>query len=202
MVIDQETLTHYDSRFRATLINSLAGLKQAVLIGTKSKEGNTNLTIFNSLIHIGANPALWGFICRPATVRRDTLNNILETGHYTINYIAIGDQKNAHQTSAGYAEEVSEFDTCGFTEFYHPDFDVPFTAEAPIKVAMKFEEKIDISINNTILIIGSIQHIEIDEKLIASDGFVDLSQANTLACSGLDAYFEARLIERLSYAKV
>jgi flavin reductase (DIM6/NTAB) family NADH-FMN oxidoreductase RutF len=202
MVIDQETLTHYDSRFRATLINSLAGLKQAVLIGTKSKEGAANLAIFNSLIHIGANPALWGFICRPATVRRDTLNNILETGYYTINYIAIGDQKKAHQTSASYAEEVSEFDTCEFTESYHPDFDVPFTAEAPIKVAMKFEEKIDISINNTMLIIGSIQHIEMDEKLISSDGFVDLAQANTLACSGLDAYFEARLIERLSYAKV
>jgi flavin reductase (DIM6/NTAB) family NADH-FMN oxidoreductase RutF len=202
MVIDQETLTHYDSRFRATLINSLAGLKQAVLIGTKSKDGATNLAIFNSLIHIGANPALWGFICRPATVRRDTLNNILETGYYTINYIATQDHKKAHQTSANYTEEVSEFDACGFTESYHPDFDVPFTAEAPIKVAMKFEEKIDISINNTMLIIGSIQHIEIDEKLIASDGFVDLAQANTLACSGLDAYFEARLIERLSYAKV
>jgi hypothetical protein len=66
---------------------------------------------------------------------------------------------------------------------------------------MKFEQKIDISINNTILIIGSIQHIDMDEKLISSDGFVDLAKANTLACSGLDAYFEARLIERLSYAK-
>jgi hypothetical protein len=68
MIIDKETLTQYDSRFRATFINSLAGLKQAILIGTKSKEGSTNLAIFNSLIHIGANPALWGFICRPATV--------------------------------------------------------------------------------------------------------------------------------------
>jgi flavin reductase (DIM6/NTAB) family NADH-FMN oxidoreductase RutF len=201
MIIDKETLTQYDSRFRATFINSLAGLKQAILIGTKSKEGSTNLAIFNSLIHIGANPALWGFICRPATVKRDTLSNILETNYYTINYVTIGDQKKAHQTSASYSEEVSEFDACGFTEYYHPDFEAPFTAEAPIRVAMKFEQKIDISINNTILIIGSIQHIEMDEKLISSDGFVDLAKANTLACSGLDAYFEARLIERLSYAK-
>lgn len=201
MIIDKETLTQYDSRFRATFINSLAGLKQAILIGTKSKEGSTNLAIFNSLIHIGANPALWGFICRPATVKRDTLSNILETNYYTINYVSTGDQKKAHQTSASYSEDVSEFDACGFTEYYHPDFEAPFTAEAPIRVAMKFEQKIDISINNTILIIGSIQHIEMDEKLISSDGFVDLAQANTLACSGLDAYFEARLIERLSYAK-
>jgi hypothetical protein len=35
---------------------------------------------------------------------------------------------------------------------------------------------------------------------IANDGFVDLERANTLSCSGLDAYYEARLIQRLSYA--
>lgn len=52
-----------------------------------------------------------------------------------------------------------------------------------------------------ILIIGSIQHIEIDENLISSDGFVALNKANTLACAGLDACYETRLIERLSYAK-
>ena len=35
---------------------------------------------------------------------------------------------------------------------------------------------------------------------IANDGFVDLERANTLSCSGLDAYYEARLIQRFSYA--
>ncbi len=39
---------------------------------------------------------------------------------------------------------------------------------------MKFEEKIDIIINDTILVIGSIQHIEVDEKYISPDGFAAL----------------------------
>ncbi len=201
MIIDKEALSKYESRYRATLINSLAGVKQAVLIGTKSKDGFSNLAIFSSLIHIGANPALWGFICRPDVVKRDTLSNILETNYYTINYVAVSDYKKAHQSSAKYDRSISEFEACGFTEFYHANFEAPFVAEAPVKVAMKLEQKIDISINNTILIIGSIQHIEIEESIISSDGFVALDKLNTLACAGLDAYYETRLIDRLSYAR-
>ncbi len=201
MIIDKETLSGYESRYRALLINSLAGVKQAILIGTKSKDGNSNLAIFNSLIHIGANTPLWGFISRPESVKRDTLSNILETCQYTINYVATIDFEKAHQTSAKYDSAVSEFDACGFTEIYHPNFDAPFVAEAPVKVAMKLEEKIDIAINNTILIIGSIQHIEIEERFISPDGFVSLNEAKTLACAGLDAYYKTTLIGRLNYAK-
>ncbi|WP_341904176.1 flavin reductase [Fluviicola taffensis] len=200
MIIDKQTLNHYESRYRAKLINSLAGMKQAVLVGTQSTDGQPNLTVFNSLIHIGANPPLWGIICRPDTVKRDTLDNILETGQYTLNYVQTGDFEKVHQTSAKYDQSVSEFEACGFTALYQADFHAPFVAEAPVKVAMKLEQKIDISINNTILIIGSIEQIELDESLISADGFVFLDQANLLACSGLDAYYEAHLIGRLSYA--
>ncbi len=201
MIIDKTTLNSFESRYRAILINSLAGVKQAVLIGTKSKDLHSNLAIFNSLIHIGAKPPLWGFIFRPDTVKRDTLENILETNEYTLNYVALNDFEKAHQTSAKYDTAVSEFEACGFSEMYHTDFFAPFVAEAPIKVAMNLEQKIDIHINNTILIIGSIDHIEIDENMISADGFVDLAQATTLACAGLDAYYKTTLIERLHYAR-
>ncbi len=200
MIIDKEALRTYESRYRATFINSLAGIKQAFLIGTKSKDGLSNLAIFNSLIHIGANPPLWGFICRPDVVKRDTLNNILETGYYTINYVEATDFFKAHQTSAKYSKDISEFDACGFSEVYRGIVDVPFVKEAHIKVLMKLEQKIDITINNTILIIGSIEQIEIDESIVSTDGFVALDKANTLACAGLDAYYATYLIDRLGYA--
>jgi flavin reductase (DIM6/NTAB) family NADH-FMN oxidoreductase RutF len=200
MIIDKDTLGRYESRYRARLINSLAGVRQAMLIGTRSKDGVSNLAIFNSLIHLGANPPLWGFICRPDTVQRDTLTNILETNQYTINYVVTADYEKAHQTSAKYVKGISEFDACGFTEHNHVDIDAPFVAEAPVKVAMKLEQKVDIAINNTILIIGSIQHIEMDDAMISSDGFVGLDQVDALVCAGLDAYYQTRLINRLTYA--
>ena len=68
---------------RLNIINSITGIKPGNLIGTISKEKITNLAIFSSVIHLGSNPALLGFILRPQErVRRDTYNNILENGSY------------------------------------------------------------------------------------------------------------------------
>ena len=58
---------------RLNLINSLSGVKPANLIGTKDQNGNENLAIFSSVVHLGSNPALLGFILRPqGEVRRHT----------------------------------------------------------------------------------------------------------------------------------
>lgn len=201
MIIEKQQINHWESRYRAKFLNSLAGIKQAFLIGTKSEDQKTNLALFNSLIHIGANPPLWGFICRPDVVQRDSLRNILATESYTINFVGTDYAKQAHQTSAKYPTDVSEFAACGFTEDYKERCDAPFVAEAHVKIAMKLQQKIDISINNTILIIGSIESVDINQNLIATDGFVALDKGKTLACAGLDAYYETSLIYRLSYAQ-
>ncbi|WP_020601509.1 flavin reductase family protein [Spirosoma spitsbergense] len=200
-VFTQKELNDLEQRYRVTLINSLAGFKQAVLIGTKSPEGHTNLALFNSLIHIGSNPALYGFICRPDTVQRDTLSNILATNEFTLNYIKTSDLEKAHQTSARYETGVSEFAEVGFTEQFSDASSAPFVQEAVVKIAMTFADKVPISLNGTLLIIGRIQQIDVDDSVVGDDGFVDLEQADVLACSGLDAYYSTQLLGRLTYAK-
>jgi len=77
MRIDKTEIEQLEQRYRTAFINSLAGFRQAVLIGTRSVDEKTNLAIFNSLIHLGANPALFGLMSRPDSVQRDTLQNIL-----------------------------------------------------------------------------------------------------------------------------
>ena len=84
MHLHQADIENLEKRYRTTFINSLAGFRQAVLVGTKSKSDLTNLAIFNSLIHLGANPALFGLISRPDVVQRDTYKNILDTKSYTL----------------------------------------------------------------------------------------------------------------------
>jgi flavin reductase (DIM6/NTAB) family NADH-FMN oxidoreductase RutF len=201
MIIKKEAIQNAEQRWRANLINSLAGFRQAVLIGTKSSKGITNLAIFNSLIHIGANPALYGFICRPDSVRRDTLRNITETGVYTLNYVKTTDLHKAHQTSAKYDQDISEFSETGFTEQYIEGFAAPFVREAVVKFSMQLEDIIPIKLNETLLVIGSVQSIELEEKLISPDGFVSLEKSDALLCSGLDAYYSAVFLERLPYAR-
>lgn len=201
MILHAEDIKNLEQRYRTTFINSLAGLKQVVLIGSASREGVGNLAIFNSIIHIGANPAYYGFICRPDTVKRDTLQNIMDTQWYTFNYVRGNDFVKAHQTSAKYTSAISEFDAVGFTREDKTDCIAPFVKEAVVKIALQLEDKVDIKINNTTLVIGSIKYVETDEGLVGDDGFVALDRANILACAGLDAYYTSEFLGRLTYAR-
>ena len=101
--------------YRLNLINSITGYKSANLIGTQSLNGITNLAIFSSVIHLGSNPALIGFVLRPTTVPRHTYSNLKATGNFTLNTVTKDYIKEAHQTSAKYPEEISEFDVTNFS---------------------------------------------------------------------------------------
>ena len=83
---------------RTNLINCLSGFRAANLIGTINNSGKSNLAIFNSVNHIGANPPLMGFIQRPASVERHTYENIKNTGCFTINHVNenIEEQNSEH----------------------------------------------------------------------------------------------------------
>jgi flavin reductase (DIM6/NTAB) family NADH-FMN oxidoreductase RutF len=201
MHIYKSEIDRLDKRYRTAFINSLAGFRQAVLIGTRSMDDKNNLAIFNSLIHLGAYPALFGLMSRPDSVQRDTLQNILETKEYSLNFVQASQFKKAHQTSARYDKGVSEFEEVGFTPVYHSGFRAPFVEEAVVKIAMKLEETIPVTINGTILIIGSILMVETNDGLVGDDGFVNLSASEVLISQGLDAYFTSREIGRLPYAK-
>tara|TARA_R110000868_G_scaffold258903_2_gene516567 strand:+ start:1069 stop:1371 length:303 start_codon:yes stop_codon:yes gene_type:complete len=73
---------------RIKIINSVSGIKPANLIATISNDGQPNVAIFSSVVHLGSDPALLGFILRPTgEVPRNTFENILENHSYTINHI-------------------------------------------------------------------------------------------------------------------
>lgn len=183
------------------LINSLGGFKSVGLIGTQNKKCDTNLAIFSSIFHLGASPALIALIFRPTPPLRDTFNNILETGFYTINHLNENIYKKAHQTSARYDSTISEFDITCLTAEYKNGFPAPFVQESNIQIGVQFKEKIDIAINNTTMVIGEIVQIYFPENCQSQDGFIDLEKANTVTCSGLDCYHTTVKLDRLSYAK-
>ena len=127
-------LMQMEQHERAQLINSVGGFKSVNLIGTVDEAGQTNLAIFNSIVHIGANPPLIGFIMRPDSVERHTLANILSIGYYTINHLNESIYKQAHQTSARYPKEISEFDATGLTPEFKNEFKAPYFTESRIQL--------------------------------------------------------------------
>ena len=190
-----------EQRKRAQLINSISGFRSVALIGTINTQGQTNLAIFSSIVHIGSNPPLLGFIMRPDSVERHTLSNIMETGYYTINHIHQDMYEQAHQTSARYPKSVSEFDATQLTPLFKDGFMAPFVKESHIQIGMEFKERIPISINHTSMIIGEIKWIHFPDHCLSEDGFLDIEKAGSITSTGQESYHTTQLLQRLEYAK-
>jgi len=191
----------WDRFYRANFINSLTGFKSVSLIGTINKTGHTNLGIFSSLVHIGSDPALVGYINRPIKAAPHTLENIKSTGVYTINHIHPYFLEKAHQTSAKYPDEVSEFDEVGLTPEFLDNTTAPFVKESKIKYALTLEDIIPIMLNDTFLVIGKIQQVKLEQNILLLDGFLELDKAGTVCSNGIDGYYATQLIDRFEYAK-
>ena len=200
-VITFEQIMNMEKQERVHFANSLSGFKSVGLIGTQNKAGQTNLAIVDSILHIGSNPPLFGMIFRPGVVERHTLENILETGFYTINHINETIFKQAHQTSAKYDREISEFEITNLNSEYKNNFFAPFVKESQVQLALQFKEKTIISVNNTVLVIGEVKAVYFPEDCLHKDGFLDIEKAESITCSGLDSYHKTIKIDRLSYAK-
>lgn len=191
----------WDRFYRANFINSLSGFKSVSLIGTANAKGDTNLAVFSNIVHLGADPALIGFINRPIEAAPHTITNIRETQHYSINHIHTSIYTKAHQTSAKYSKEISEFTATGLTPLWRPPIQCPFVQESLIQYALVLEEIIPLKINHTFLVVGAVTDVFVPAQIIEEDGFIDLVKADSLTSLGIDGYYKTEKVERLPYAK-
>ncbi|MEX1665635.1 flavin reductase family protein [Zhongshania arctica] len=202
MIINRDDIEQMEQRYRGLFINSVLGAKPALLVGTNSINGDSNLAVMSSAFHVGANPPLVGLIIRPSESPRHTLNNILATGYYTLNHVSPQYIEAAHQTSARYPADQCEFEAVGLSKKYLHDFSAPFVEQSTIALGLKLREEHRLAINNTHMIIGEIQLIELPAKVLGDDGFVDIAANDSIAATGLDSYVRIQALRRLSYAKL
>jgi len=190
-----------ETRYKVQFVNSLIGHKPVNLIGTIDSEKKTNLSIVSSCFHLGANPALIGMIIRPDSVPRHTLENIKETNSWTINSVQEEFIKKAHQTSARYPKETSEFNATELTEVYIDNFIAPYVKESIIKLGLELREVVELKINGTVLVIGEIKDFHIPTEIVSKDGHINLDKTSIVSVCGLDHYNTVENLIRLSYAK-
>lgn len=201
LLISKADLASMSKLQRLNLVNSLSGYKPANLVGTSSENGNTNLAILSSVIHLSSSPALMGFMQRPAVVPRHTYQNIRETGYFTLNHIQKEFAQNAHYTSAKFEKDQSEFDHCGFTEEIIDDFPAPFVKESLLKIALKYTEEYPIKSSNTILVVGSIEKVYLPSGAMLDNGQLDLNSINSICISGLNNYHNVSQFASFDYAR-
>ncbi|KQC34176.1 flavin oxidoreductase [Nonlabens sp. YIK11] len=204
-------MTHFNSAdlssmeriYRGNLINCVTGFKSANLLGTQSKDGVDNVAIFSSVTHLGSNPPLFSFVQRPLGYGVDhTYENLKETGILTLNHINSELVDRAHQSSAKYDPNVSEFDHLQIEKQVREGFTAPFVKNAAIQVAAQYESEYYLKENDCILVICRITDIFIKEGIQTEDGWLHLEKAGTVTINGLDGYATTQMEKRLSYAKV
>ncbi|MDP5231955.1 MAG: flavin reductase [Cellulophaga sp.] len=202
MQYTKQEIAEMDRVQRIKFINAVSGVKAANLIGTISDTEVTNVAIFNSVMHLGSDPALMGFILRPTgEVPRHTYENMLANGSFTINHVNTGIIKNAHYTSAKFSDNESEFDLCGLTEEFVTGVKAPFVKESHLKIGLEYVESIPIERNGTILVIGEIIHLVIPENAIGEEEDIDLAAIETTGISGLNTYYELKKLDRFPYVR-
>ena len=191
-------LTKYE---RVNLVNSITGYKSGNLIGSQDKDGNTNLAVFNSVTHLGSDPAMITLTLRPNTVERHSYDNMLSTAFFTVNHISESIIKQAHQTAARFPKEISEFDATDLTPEYLNNFYAPYVQESVIKLGCKYLNSYEIKENGCLIVVAAIEEFHFNDDFLEDDYWLRLDKAKTVAINGLDGYALPQLLDRFGYAK-
>jgi len=202
MIYTDADISSMEKRYRTNFINTISGPRTVFLVSTLHESGKSNVAIFNSIIHLGADPPLLGLISRPDSVERHTLENIRRAGEFTLSSVSASWLKQAHQTSARYPREVSEYSAAGLKESWKKGIPVPFVEGAPLHIFLKSKSIIDIPLNGTYMIVGQIQLVDISDTYADLEGRLKGFGDSAVLSHGLDTYGIFHEKVQLPYAKI
>ncbi len=172
--------------------NAIVGPRPIGWISSQNKHGLSNIapySFFNAFNYV---PPIIGF---SSVGRKDTLNNVEETGEFVWNLVTFDLINEMNQSCVAYPPQVSEFDATGLEQ-------APSTLVKPARVArarVAFECKCTEIIQlkrisgeqvKTWLVLGEVVQIHIAQSLL-KNGIYETAEANhVLRAGGPADYFK------------
>tara|TARA_B100001142_G_scaffold106547_1_gene108410 strand:- start:3859 stop:4536 length:678 start_codon:yes stop_codon:yes gene_type:complete len=197
-----EDFNTLENHYRANLINSVIGVKQASLIGTVGVNCISNLALFSSTVHLGSNPPLVAIFSRPeGDTPKQTLKNIIDNRDYSINHVNKSIINRAHSCSFKFSAEESEFTECNLSEKFITDFKAPFVKESNVSFAVRYQRHLSVQENGVIMVIGKIKSVFVNENIIQDNGEVDFNYSSSVGVAGNNTYYGLDKIKSLKYLK-
>ena len=150
-------------------------------ISSINDQGQPNLAPFSFFNIVCANPPTILFcpmVRSGDNQLKDTLQNIRETGEFVVNIVSGELVEKMIKTSVEAPYGVNEFDYAGLTPKLSSVVTPPRVAESPIHFECKLNQIIDISLNpgGGSVVIGTIVHMHIDERLMIGEDKIDLAK--------------------------
>jgi len=172
--------------------NAIVGPRPIGWISSHDREGRLNLapySFFNAFIYI---PPIIGFC---SVGRKDSLNNIEQTGEFVWNLATRPLAEQMNQSCAPVAAQVSEFELSGLTATPSSIVSVPRVGETPVAFECKVSQivqlkRADQALVPSWLILGEVVAVHIAEHLL-KNGIYDTAAAEPILRGGGPAdYFE------------
>ncbi|WP_102348831.1 flavin reductase family protein [Bacillus sp. Marseille-P3661] len=166
-------------------------------ISTISKDGVPNLAPYSQFQNLSFDPAYVMISINQAEggIRKDTTNNIEQTGEFVYNMATYDLRGAVNLTSGTYPPDVDEFEVANLTKA--PSLRVkPYrVAESPIQFECVYNQTVRIpgnGIGAIDLIVGKVVMIHIADNVIGPDGKLDIVKIRPLARVG---YYDYTSIE-------
>ncbi|AIR89705.1 flavin reductase family protein [Pseudomonas cremoricolorata] len=172
--------------------NAIVGPRPIGWISSHDREGRLNLapySFFNAFNYI---PPIVGFC---SVGRKDSLNNIEQTGEFVWNLATRPLAEAMNQSCAAVPAEVDEFQLSGLTPAASRVVAVPRVGESPVSFECKVSQivqlkRADQALVPSWLILGEVVAVHIAEHLL-KDGIYDTAAAQPILRGGGPAdYFE------------
>jgi flavin reductase (DIM6/NTAB) family NADH-FMN oxidoreductase RutF len=172
--------------------NAIVGPRPIGWISSQDREGRLNLapySFFNAFNYI---PPIIGFC---SVGRKDSLNNIEQTGEFVWNLATRSLAEQMNQSCAPVPAEVNEFELSGLTATPSSVVSVPRVGETPVAFECKVSQivqlkRADQALVPSWLILGEVVAVHIADHLL-KNGIYDTAAAEPILRGGGPAdYFE------------
>ena len=165
--------------------NAIVAPRPIGWISSRGAGGNVNLAPYSFFNAFCYKPPIVGF---SSTSRKDSVQNIEETGEFVWNLATMNLAKQMNATAAHVARNVSEFEIAGLTPEPCRMVNVPRVAESPVSFECKLCEVIQLkgadgTRAEAWLTLGEVVAIHIDKTMI-KDGVYQTALAQPIVRAG------------------
>lgn len=148
-------------------------------ISTISRDGVRNIAPYGCIMPI-LRPL--DLICLASALRRDTLQNIRETGEFVVNLAGTEMADSVIPTARQTPPEVDEFELAGLEEKPSEVIRAPGISGCYAWMECRLHREYVES--NYSLLVGQVLRLEVDDNVLNSDGSLNLLLANPLMMTG------------------
>ena len=165
--------------------NAIVAPRPIGWISSRGADGNINLAPYSFFNGFCYKPPIVGF---SSTSRKDSVQNIEETGEFVWNLATMDLARQMNETAAHVARDVNEFEIAGLTQAPCRLVNVPRVAESPVSFECKVTQIIQLQGANgekaqAWLTLGEVVGIHLDRALV-KDGVYQTQLARPIARAG------------------